>query len=141
MLARRAGPGDRAGPPILRLAGSGLARRSLEKRVTDLATAEDGKAMGTDHEQPYVDALSLTDTDLHVYEAIASLEQAGQPPTSEEITAACGLDDDVIVRTLHKLLDRGVATAAGRDGEPAFALARHDWSAVPDTPAADPPHS
>ena len=97
--------------------------------------------MGTDHERPYVDALSLTDTDLHVYEAIAALEQAGQPPTSGEITAACGLDDEAVARTLHRLLDRGVAIAAGRGGEPAFALARHDWSAVPDTPAAHPPPS
>ncbi len=97
--------------------------------------------MGTGHERPYVDALSLTDADLHVYEAIAALEQAGQPPTSEEITAACGLDDEAVARALHNLLDRGVATAADRAGEPAIALARHDWSAVPDTPAADQPPS
>lgn len=93
--------------------------------------------MGADHQRPYVDAMSLTDTDLHIYEAIASLEQAGQPPTRWEVTAACGLDEQTVTRTLHKLLDRGVAAAADRDGEPAFALARHDWSAVPDTQAPD----
>ena len=90
--------------------------------------------MGADHERPYVDALSLTDTDLHVYEAIANLEQNGQPPTGGEITAASGLDDETVARTLHKLLDRGVVTAADRGGEPALALTRHDWSALPDTP-------
>lgn len=89
--------------------------------------------MGADHERPYVDAMSLTDTDLHVYEAIADLEQTGQPPTNEEITAACELDDETVARTLRKLLDRGVAIAADRGGQPAVALARHDWSAVPDT--------
>ncbi len=88
--------------------------------------------MEADHERPYVDALSLTDTDLHVYEAIAGLEQADQPPTSEEINAACGLDDETVARTLHKLLDRGVVTAADRGGEPALALTRHDWSVESD---------
>lgn len=88
--------------------------------------------MGTDHGRPYVDALSLTDTDLHVYEAIATLEQAGQPPTGEEITAACGLDDETVARTLRNLVDRRVAAAVSRDGEPGFALVRHDWSSAPD---------
>lgn len=88
--------------------------------------------MGTDHGRPYVDALSLTDTDLHVYEAIATLEQSGRPPTSQEITAACALDDETVARTLQKLLDRGVAAAVGQAGDPGFALIRHDWSSAPD---------
>lgn len=97
--------------------------------------------MGSGHKRPYVDTLSLTNTDVHVYEAIATLEQAGQPPTSAEITTACRLDDETVARTLHKLLDRGVAAAADRGGEQAFTLTRHDWSSAPDTPPADTPPS
>ena len=88
--------------------------------------------MGTDREPPYVDALSLTDNDLHVYEAIATLEQAGQPPTAGQITAACTIDAETVGRTLGNLLDRGVAAAVGRDGGPGFTLTRHDWSSVPE---------
>ncbi len=82
--------------------------------------------------QPPVEPQSLTDADLHVYEAIATLEQAGHPPTRREIAAACGLDDDTVFERLGVLVDRGVVVGARAGGEAAFTLAAHEWSSAPD---------
>jgi DNA-binding MarR family transcriptional regulator len=90
--------------------------------------------MAAEGERPHVDAQVLTETELVVYEAIATLEQAGRPPTQGEIASASALDHADVGRTLRGLRDRGVVVAAG-DGQEAFTLARHDWSSVPDTPA------
>jgi DNA-binding IclR family transcriptional regulator len=88
--------------------------------------------MTANSEQPPADPQSLSDTDLHVYEAIAALEQTGHPPTRREIAAASGLDDDTVFERLGFLVDRGVVLEARTRGEAAFTLATHDWSSVPD---------
>jgi Fic family protein len=92
--------------------------------------------MTADDERPFVDAQSLSDTDLHIYEAIATLEQSGQPPTGDEIAAAAHLDGSVVRRTLSSLLERRVVVPAGGRDQSAFTLARHDWSSAPDGPAS-----
>jgi hypothetical protein len=88
--------------------------------------------MTADDERPFVDAQSLSDTDLHIYEAIATLEQSGKPPTGDEIAAAARLDGSVVRQTLSDLLERRVVVPAGGRDAAAFTLARHDWSSAPD---------
>ncbi len=85
-----------------------------------------------DERRPYIDPQSLTDADLAVYEAIATLEQAGQPPTGQQVAAATThLDDQTIAQILRKLLARGVVVHASGGSEPTYTLPRHDWSSVP----------
>jgi hypothetical protein len=88
--------------------------------------------MTANSEQPPADPQRLSDTDLDVYEAIATLEQAGHPPTRGEIAAASGLDDDTVFERLGFLVDHGVVVEARTGGEAAFTLAAHEWSSVPD---------
>ncbi|HEY5988200.1 MAG TPA: hypothetical protein VIV12_17770 [Streptosporangiaceae bacterium] len=90
--------------------------------------------MTAHNERPPADPQSLSDVDLHVYEAIATLEQTGHPPTRGEIASASGLDDDTVFERLGFLVDRGVVVEARTGGEAAFTLAIHDWSSVPDKP-------
>ena len=92
--------------------------------------------MTADRGQSPVDPQSLTDTDLHIYEAIATLEQAGHPPTRGEIAAASDLDSDTVFERLCALVDRGVVVEADTAGEAAFTLASHEWSSAPDKPGA-----
>ena len=83
----------------------------------------------TEHDPPYVDAQALTDTDTHIYEAIATLEQGGRPVTQAAIAAAAGLDDDTVRQALRGLTERGVLVRTQPADVPVFELARRDWSA------------
>jgi len=85
---------------------------------------------GSDH--PYVDTVSLTDTDTYVYETIATLEYTGRPATRSQIAAAADLDDETLDRTLAKLTGRGMLTRSDAGDEPAFEPADRGWSAAPD---------
>jgi hypothetical protein len=90
-------------------------------------------------ERPHVDAQAFTDTELHVYEAIANLEQAGRPPTAAEIAEVTGLDDGTLGSTLRGMRERGILLPAGRAGQEMagpdrYELARHDWSVAQDKP-------
>jgi LexA DNA binding domain len=87
--------------------------------------------MTADSTQPPIDPQSLTNADLEVYEAIATLEQSGHAPTRREIAAASGLDDDTVFERLGVLIDRGVVVEAGTKGEAAFTLSAHEWSSEP----------
>jgi hypothetical protein len=91
--------------------------------------------MTTPSGRPYVDPHDLTDGELAVYEAIATLEQQGHPPSEPEITAATPLGGDTVAAVLRTLVGREVAV---RDGE-GYTLARHDWSSVSDLPAHGQP--
>jgi DNA-binding IclR family transcriptional regulator len=91
--------------------------------------------MGSDSDRPFVDAQYFTDLDTYVYEAVATLEHSGHPPTRSQIAAATDLDDHTADEVLGALAEHGVLTRTRSGGEEAFELARRDWSATPDTPS------
>jgi DNA-binding IclR family transcriptional regulator len=83
-------------------------------------------------DRPLVDAQTLTDLDAYIYEAVATLEQSGRPPTWAEIVAATDLDDETTSKILDGLIQHGVLVRApSADGE-GYELARHDWSNASD---------
>jgi SOS-response transcriptional repressor LexA len=92
--------------------------------------------MAADRGQGPADPQSLTNTDLHIYEAIATLEQTGHPPTRREIAAASGLGEDTVAERLRALHGRGVVVETSHRGETAFTLASHEWSSVSGEPGA-----
>lgn len=94
--------------------------------------------MTSDSDRPFVDAQTLTDTEAHVYEAIATLEYANRPVTEAEIAAVASVDHETIHEIVRAFAECGMLVQAeGPDG-PVFELARRDWSAAPDTPSHDP---
>jgi hypothetical protein len=88
--------------------------------------------MSSDSEHPYVDTVSLTDSDTYVYETIATLEYTGRPATRSQIAAAAGLDEQALDDRLADLVRRGMLTRSDVGGEPAFEPAERGWSAAPD---------
>lgn len=79
-------------------------------------------------QQPYVDAVSMSDAEAHVYEAIAVVETTGEPVTRARIHTAAMLDEPAVDEALAALADRG-AIARDGDGEDAtYALAEHGWA-------------
>jgi hypothetical protein len=91
--------------------------------TTNSGPAQDG--------QPYVDAQRLGDPDLHIYEAIATLEDLDRPVTRAEIEAVTSLDGAALDDRLRALTEQGLLVSSRQDGEPAFTPARRDWSANP----------
>jgi hypothetical protein len=86
----------------------------------------------SDSNRPYVDAQTLTDLDAYIYEAVATLEQSGRPPTRAEIVAATGLDDETTSKALDELTgQRVLIRGPSSDGE-RYELARRDWSNASD---------
>ena len=94
--------------------------------------------MTAQNDRPYVDALVFTDLDTYVYEAVATLEYAGQPTTRTAIMAATGLDDPTASEVLDVLTEHGVLTRTVEGSDDTFALARRDWSAAPETRSGQP---
>jgi hypothetical protein len=90
--------------------------------------------MTADPERPDADPLALSDLDLHVYEAIATLEYLGRPATPSEIAAAAETDEDRLGRALDELTRRGLLIRSDSPGEPAYEPARRGWSRAPDVP-------
>jgi DNA-binding MarR family transcriptional regulator len=90
--------------------------------------------MTADPERPYLDPLAFSDLDLHVYEAIATLEYLGRPAARSEIAAAAEIDEDRLDRTLDELERRGLLIRSDSPGEPAYEPARRGWSRAPDVP-------
>jgi hypothetical protein len=101
--------------------------------TTDGGPARDG--------QPDVDPQRIGDPervgdpDLHIYEAIATLEYLGRPVTRAEIGAAVSLDGAELDERLGSLTERGLLVRSTESGEPAFTPAQRGWSAVPDEAA------
>lgn len=91
--------------------------------------------MTADSDRPFVDAQTLSDTEAHVYEAVATLENAGRPVTGPEISASAGLDEREVDEILQEFTEVGLVRRSGAPGEARFELARRDWSAAPDTPS------
>jgi len=81
---------------------------------------------------PYVEPISLTDTDTNLYEAIATMEYTGQPATRDQIKAVAGLDDDMLDTALAELTRRGLLTRATADGGPVYEPANRGWSTAPE---------
>lgn len=86
--------------------------------------------MAVSDDPPYVDAISLTDTDTHIYETIATLEYLGRTATQEEIAALGGLGDRHVADALADLVGRGLLLRAESRGVIVYEPARRDWSAV-----------
>jgi DNA-binding IclR family transcriptional regulator len=90
--------------------------------------------MSPGSERPHADAQSFTDAELAVYEAIATCEQSGRPPTAAEIAAASGLGEATVAEAVQAMTGRGVLLADEATGAARYALARHDWSVAQDKP-------
>jgi hypothetical protein len=91
--------------------------------------------MESGSDRPFVDAQYLTGLDSYVYEAVATLEHSGGPPTTAQIVAATDLDEKTAGEVLGVLADHGVLLRTRSGEAEAFELARRDWSATPDTPS------
>jgi DNA-binding IclR family transcriptional regulator len=87
--------------------------------------------MSSGSERPYVDALSMTDREAHVYETIAVLEYGGRPTTAARIAEAAGLDGATVSEALRGLTERRAIVRRGRGEDAEYAPASHDWSAAP----------
>lgn len=85
-------------------------------------------------DRPYVDVLSLTDSDVYLYETIATLEYIGHPVTRREVAAVTDIEYDRLDHRLGVLTRRGLLVRTESGGEPAFEPARRDWSAAPERP-------
>jgi DNA-binding IclR family transcriptional regulator len=94
--------------------------------------------MAAQNDRPYVDALVFTDLDTYVYEAVATLEYAGEPTTRAAIMTATDLDDPTVSEVLDVLTEHGVLRRTGEGTDDTFALARRDWSAAPETRSGQP---
>jgi predicted transcriptional regulator len=81
---------------------------------------------------PYVEPISLTDTDTYLYEAIATMEYTGQPATRDEIKAVAGLDDATLDAALAELTRRGLLTQTTADGGAVYEPADRGWSTAPE---------
>jgi len=90
--------------------------------------------MTADHDRPFIDAQTLSDTEAHIYEAVATLENAGRPVTRTEIAASAGLDEQAVGEILREFTEVGLLRRSEAPGEARFELARRDWSAAPHTP-------
>lgn len=90
--------------------------------------------MTSGSDRPYVDAQTLTDTEAHVYEAVATLEYANRPVTEAEIAAVAGVDHETVREILQAFTECGMLARTERPDGPAYELTRRDWSAAPDTP-------
>lgn len=88
--------------------------------------------------QPPVDAQSVTDTDLDIFEAVATLEYTGRSPSRSAIAAAAQRDEAVVDEALNEMTARGLLTRTNQDGEPVYVPARRDWSTQPDQAAGHP---
>ncbi|WP_157244277.1 hypothetical protein [Nonomuraea typhae] len=66
---------------------------------------------------------ALSDTDIHIYEAVASLAIDAHRATLEEVTESSGLDEQQVRRSLATLVANGHILPRG-DG---FVLGAHDF--------------
>jgi hypothetical protein len=81
--------------------------------------------------QPPVDAQTLTDTGLDIYEAVATLEYSGRRPSRSAIAAAAQRDQSLVDEVLDDMTAHGLLTVADEEGEPVYVPARRDWSTEP----------
>jgi len=88
--------------------------------------------------QPPVDAQTLSDTGLEIFEAVATLEYTGRRPRRSAIAAATRRDQALVDEALDDMTARGLLTKTEDDGELVYVPARRDWSTQPDQAAGHP---
>jgi hypothetical protein len=88
--------------------------------------------------QPPVDAQTVSDTGLEIFEAIATLEYTGRRASRPAIVAATRRDEALVGEALDEMTAHGLLTVTDEDGEPAYVPARRDWSTKPDQAAGHP---
>jgi hypothetical protein len=88
--------------------------------------------------QPPVDAQTVTDAGLDLYEAVATLEYTGRRPSRSAIAAAAQRDQAAVDAALDDMAEQGLLTKSDEDGEPVYVPARRDWSTEPDQAAGHP---
>jgi hypothetical protein len=88
--------------------------------------------------QPPVDAQTLTDVDLDIFEAVATLEYSGRTATRPAIAAAAQRDQALVDGLLDDMTAHGLLTVDDEHGEPVYVPARRDWSTEPGQAAGHP---
>ncbi|HYK70322.1 MAG TPA: hypothetical protein VEV45_20420 [Streptosporangiaceae bacterium] len=88
--------------------------------------------------QPPVDAQTVNDTGLEIFEAVATLEYTGRRPSRSAIAAAARRDQALVDETLKDMTARGLLTKTDEGGEGVYVPARRDWSTQPDQAAGHP---
>jgi hypothetical protein len=89
--------------------------------------------MSAESERPYVDALTMSDREAHVYEAIAAMEYSGRGRLASraEIKGAAGLEDAELDEALRGLTERQAVICHGSGDDAEYTPASHAWSAAP----------
>lgn len=95
--------------------------------------------MADRQQHPYVEPQHLSDEEAALYELAATFEYQGRPATQEAICVATGLDGGTVAAMLERLTDWKVLVRTGSPGQPAYELARKDWSAAPGVGPHFPP--
>ena len=88
--------------------------------------------------EPPVDAQTVSDAGLEIFEAIATLEYTGHRASKPAIAAATRRDQALVGETLDELTAYGLLTVTEEDGEVAYVPARRDWSTQPGQAAGHP---
>jgi hypothetical protein len=85
-----------------------------------------------------VDAQTITDIGLEIFEAIVTLEYTGRRPSRSAIELAAQRDRAVVAGALEDMTANGLLTVTDEAGEPVYVPARRDWSTKPDQAAGHP---
>jgi Mn-dependent DtxR family transcriptional regulator len=88
--------------------------------------------------RPPVDAQTLSDATLEIFEAVATLEYTGHSPSRSAIAAAARRDAALVDEALKEMTARGLLTKTDEYGEAVYVPARRDWSTQPDQAAGHP---
>ena len=87
-----------------------------------------------EHPNP-ADRVTLTGDEAAIYEAIATLEFVGHPPTATDIATAVNRDVAAVLAALDTLTERGLLTRtreAQDSAEAVYEPAWRGWSTAPD---------
>ena len=85
-----------------------------------------------------VDAQTVSDTGLEIFEAVATLEFTGRRPSRSAIAAAARRDQAQVDEALDDMTTCGLLTKSEQEGEPVYIPARRDWSTQPGQAAGHP---
>jgi len=85
-----------------------------------------------------VDAQTVSDAGLEIFEAVATLEYAGRRPSRSAVAAAARREQAVVDEALDDMAAHGLLTRSDQDGEPVFIPSRRDWSTQPGQAAGHP---
>lgn len=88
--------------------------------------------------EPPVDAQTVSDAGLEIFEAVATLEYAGRRPSRSAVAAAARREQAVVDEALDDMAAHGLLTRSDQDGEPVFIPSRRDWSTQPGQAAGHP---